>query len=169
MKNVKFFRYLAYSLEIILFFVLASTPSLLPEIYGATPCLLISLAITIAVFEPPIESMFFGIVCGVLTDLGYSNSIGIFTVFMCIVCFALGFVSNNIIQAKFLNVMLTATVVISVVLSLHFLFAIAIKGYSDIGVYFVNHYISRIVQTILCTAVLYFVNKFIFDTLSDGY
>ncbi len=169
MRNMKFFRYLAYSLEIIVLFVLASTPSFLPEIYGATPCLLVSLAITIAVFEPPIESMFFGIACGVLTDLGYSNSIGTFTIFMCILCFALGFVSNNIIQAKFLNVMLTATIIIGAVLSIHFLFAIAIKGYSDIGMYFVNHYISRIVQTIICTAILYFLNKFIFDTLSDGY
>ncbi|MBE6824458.1 MAG: rod shape-determining protein MreD [Ruminococcaceae bacterium] len=167
MKNVKVFRYLAYAIEILLLFVLGSTPSLLPTIYGATPCLLLALSLTIAVFEPPVESMIFGIACGVLTDLGFSNSIGTFTIGLAIVCFALGFCANNFISANFLNVMITAVVVVSALLSIHFVFAILIKGYDDASSYFVNHYISRIVQTILCTAVLYFVNNFIFSTLNE--
>ena len=76
MQNLKFFRYLAYSIEILVFFVLGSTPSLFPEIFGATPCLLVALAITIAVFESEVPAMIFGVICGALTDLGFSNSIG---------------------------------------------------------------------------------------------
>lgn len=167
MKHLSFFRYLAYSLEILLLFVLGSTPSLLPEIFGATPCLLLALSITIAVFENEIPAMIFGIACGVLLDLGYSNSIGTFTVTLAIVCFVLGFCANNIIAANFWNVMLSATVTITAVLSLHFLFVVVIAGVEHAGVYFVNHYISRIVQTILCTALLYFVNRFIHTTLNE--
>ncbi len=167
MNNVKFFRYLAYSLEILVFFVLGSTPSLLPEIYGATPCILVALAITIAVFESEVPAMFFGVACGVLTDLGFSNSIGTFTISLAIVCFILGFCANNFIAANFLNVMITSVITITALLSLHFLFAIVIQGYDNAGVYFVNHYISRIVQTIVCTAILYFVNKFVYETLGE--
>ena len=167
MENMKFFRYLAYSLEMILLFILGTTPNFLPEIFGATPCLLLSLAMAIAVFEAEVPAMFFGLFCGLLTDIGFSNSVGLFTVMMTIVCFILGFCANNIITIKFWNFMLIATVVIAGVLSLHFVFEFVIKGYDNMGVYFVNHYISRIVQTVLCVVVLFFVNKFIYSTLNN--
>lgn len=165
MKNVKFFRYLAYSLEILLLFVLGTTPSLMPQIFGATPCLLVALALTIAVFESEVPAMIFGLVCGLLTDIGYSNSVGTFAISLTIVCFVLGFCANNFITANFYNVLLTAFVVVTALLSLHFLFTFVMAGYENAGVYYVNHYISRIVQTIICTAILYFINKFIYSTL----
>ena len=167
MKNIKFYRYLAYSLEILLLFVLGSTPNLLPQLFGAVPCLLVSLALAIAVFENELPAMFFGLVCGALTDLGFSNSIGTFAVGLTIVCFIIGFCANNLVATNFLGVMVTATVVITALLSLHFVFVYVIKGYDNASVYFVNHYISRIVQTIICTAVLYYVNKFLHSTLNE--
>lgn len=167
MRNLKFFRYLAYSIEILLLFVLNSTPSLLPDIFGATPCLLLSLGISIAYFESEVPAMIFGLVCGVLTDFGYSNSIGKFAIMMTIVCFIIGFCSNNLVTANFINVLLSATVVITLILSLHFVFTFVIKGIDNSGVYFVNHYISRIVQTIICTVIFYFINKFVYSTLNE--
>ncbi len=167
MKNIKFYRYLAYSIEILLLFVLGSTPKLLPEICGATPCLLVSLALAIAVFENELPAMFFGLICGALTDLGFSNSIGTFAIGLTIVCFVIGFCANNLIATNFLGVMITATVVITALISLHFVFVYVIKGYDNASIYFVNHYISRIVQTIVCTAVLYYVNKFLHTTLNE--
>ncbi|MDO4747826.1 MAG: rod shape-determining protein MreD [Eubacteriales bacterium] len=167
MKNVKIYRYLAYSLEILLLFILGSTPSLLPAIYGATPCLLISVAITIAVFESEVVAMIFGLVCGVLTDIGFSNSIGTFTIALTIVCFVIGFGANNFITITFTNMLLGTVVIVSAVLSLHFLISYVLKGYDNGAVYFVNHYISRIVQTIITTALLYFVNKFVYTTLNE--
>ena len=165
MKNMKVYRYLAYSLEVLLLFILGTTPSILPEIYGSTPCLLVSLAITIAVFENEVPAMFFGLVCGMLTDLGYSNRIGVYTVLLTIVCFIIGFCANNIISINFWNVLLIAFLVSSATISLHFVFEHLIHSLSDMGSYFVNHYISRMVQTFLCVIPLFFVNKFIYSTL----
>ena len=167
MQNLKFFRYLAYSIEILVFFILGSTPSLFPEIFGATACLLVSIALTIAVFENEVPAMIFGVVCGALTDLGFSNSIGLFTISLTIICFLLGFCANNIFAANFYNVMLSAVFIITAILSLHFVFIFVVKGYDNASTYYINHYISRIVQTILCTAFFYFVNKFVYETLSD--
>ncbi len=165
MKNMKVYRYLAYSLEVLLLFILGTTPSILPEIYGSTPCLLVSLAITIAVFENEVPAMFFGLVCGMLTDLGYSNRIGVYTVLLTIVCFIIGFCANNIISINFWNVLLIAFLVSGATISLHFVFEHLIHSHSDMGSYFVNHYISRMVQTFLCVIPLFFVNKFIYSTL----
>ncbi len=167
MKNIRFFRYLAYSIEILLFYILTATPDLLPDIFGAKPCILLAVALTIAVNEAEIPAMVFGMVCGVLIDLGYSTTIGVFAVMLTIVCFAIGFCANNLIAVNFYNVALMSLIVVTAVMSLHFLFAIVLKGYQDAGVYFVNHYISRIVQTVLCAIVLYFVNRFVYFTLLD--
>lgn len=167
MKNLKFFRYLAYSLEILLLFVLGSTPSLLPDIYGATPCLLLSLGISIAYFEAEVPAMIFGLVCGVLTDFGYSNSVGTFAVMMTITCFIIGFCSNNLVTANFQNMLLCTVVVITLIICMHFVFTFVIKGTENSGIYFVNHYISRIVQTIICTVAFYFINKFVYSTLNE--
>lgn len=166
MKNVKVFRYLAYSLEILLLFVFGTTPHLIPEIFGSTPCFLVALALAIAVFESQIPAMFIGLFCGLLTDIGYSNSVGFFTVMLTVICFALGFCSNNLITIKFYTVMLIATLVITALLTLHFVFEFVINGYDYLWVYYVNHYISRIMQTILCVIPLFFVNKFIYSTLN---
>ncbi len=167
MKKLVFYRYLFYSIEILVLFVLGSTPNFIPEIFGAKACLLLPVAITIAVFEHELPAMFFGLACGVLTDLGYSNSIGTFAIGLTIVCFVLGFCANNFIAANFYNVMLSAFVIISVLISLHFVFVYIFAGYDDAGTYFVNHYISRIVLTVLCAIPLYFINKFVYSTLCD--
>lgn len=168
MKNTAFFRYLAYSLEIILLFILGSTPNLLPELFGAKPCLLIALGITIAVFESEVPAMFFGLACGALTDLGYSNSIGTYTIAMTLLCFIIGYCVNNLFVANFRFVLLGAVVTVTLIISLHFLFSYVVMGYEEALYYFKAHYISRIVQTIIVTLILYFVNKFIYSTLSDG-
>ena len=167
MKKMIFYRYLFYSIEIILLFVFGTTPDLIPEFFGSKACLLLPVAITIAVFEHELPSMFFGLVCGLLTDLGYSNSIGTFTIGLTIICFILGFCANNFITFNFFNAMLAATIVISVLISIHFLFYFVFAGYDNLGEYFVNHYISRIIQTILCAVPLFFINLFVYSTLND--
>lgn len=167
MKNIVFYRYLCYSLEIILFFILGCTPNLMPQIFGSSACFLLPIAITIAVFESEIPAMFFGMACGILTDLGFSNSIGTFTIGLTVVCFILGFCANNFITANFLNVMLSAIVISSALISIHFVVVYIVPGYDYASVYFVNHYISRIIQTIVCTIPFYFVNKFVHSTLYE--
>ena len=167
MKKMTFFRYLCYSLEIIILFVLGTTPDFLSQISGSKACLLLPLALAIAVFEPELPAMFFGLSCGVLTDIGFSNSIGTFAIGLTIVCFIIGFCANNFVTATFLNVMLTSAVVITALLSIHFLFSYVIKGYDYAGIYYVNHYISRIVQSVLCTIPLYFMNRFVHSTLNE--
>lgn len=167
-RSSSFFRYLAYAMEIILLFVLGSTPHLLPDIFGAKPTLLLCVALTAAIFEREIPAMVIGIVCGVLIDLGYSNSIGLFTIALTVVCFVVGYAANNLVMATFPNFLLYALVSVGGMFMLYFLVRFVWAGVDDYGTYFMNHLLSRMIQTYICSIPIYFLNRFIWHTLGNG-
>ena len=63
-------RYLAYTLELLVLFMLQETPGLLPPIYGVRPVLLLPAVVAIALFEEEIPAMAFGILGGLFCDFG---------------------------------------------------------------------------------------------------
>ena len=161
-----FFRYLAYTIEIILMFALTTAPGLLPDIFSAKPALMISAALTIAVFEREIPAMIFGMAAGILTDIGYTDSIGIFTVSLTVICFIVGYAVNNLIVATFLNYLLYAAVAVGGLFMLYFLLTFILAGVDEPWLYFRAHIISRMVQTYLFSIPLYLINKFVHKSLS---
>lgn len=166
-KSNSFFRYLAYAVEIILLFVLGTTPNLIPEIFGAKPCFLLCLAISVSVFEREIPSMIIGLICGLLLDYSYCGAIGTFTFALTVACFIIGYSTNNLITARFLSVLLLSFVVIAVIFFLHFVFTCLFSIGDNAWVYFKDHYISRIVLTFIFSPLLYFLNKYIYSVLGD--
>ena len=165
-RSNSFFRYLAYVLELILTFILSTTPGLMPEIFGAKPALVVCVALTVAVFEREIPAMIIGMVAGILTDLGFSDSIGIFAISLTVICFVVGYAANNLIVAKFFNYVLYAFVAVGVIFMLYFLVIFVIPGTENMWDYFTAHIISRMVQTFLYSIPFYFINRFIYSTLS---
>lgn len=164
-KKNAVFRYIAYAVEMVLAFVLLSTPNLLPDIFGAKPALLLGIALSIATFEREIPAMIFGMVAGALMDFGYSNALGLFTIALTVVCFLIGWVANNLVKANPMNYLLTAAVVIGGLYMLYF--GIEFYHVADRWTYFQAHLISRMIQTLLWSAVWYFVNRFVYHTLSE--
>ncbi len=166
-KAISFFRYLAYALEIILLYVLGTTPNLLPELFGAKPTLLLCAALTAAIFEREIPAMIIGMVCGILIDLGYSNSIGLFTIVLTILCFAVGYAANNLVVTTFPNFLLFAFLAVGGIFMLYFLVRFVWAGVDDCWTYFMNHLLSRMIQTFLLSIPIYFLNSFIYHTLGN--
>lgn len=165
-RTNSFFRYLAYALELILMFVLTTTPGLMPELFGAKPALLLCVALTAAVFEREIPAMLIGMAAGILTDLGYSDSIGVFTISLTVICFIVGYAANNLIVAKFLNFLLYAAVAVGLLFMLYFLVRFIIPGVEDMWGYFTAHILSRMTQTFLYSIPFYFINQFIYSSLN---
>lgn len=161
------FRYVAYSLELLILFILQTTPRLLPEIFGSKPLLLIPAAITISLLESEIPAMFFGLAAGVMLDLGYSDNIGFFTIALTVSCFFIGLIFRDYLVISFFNALAFNAIFCSGLIILFFLFSyvFAVKG--DVLFYFTHHYISRIIYTFLCGIVLYFLNKFLYKSLRD--
>lgn len=162
-----FFRYLAYTMEIIVVYALGNTPNLLPEIFGAKPTLLLCVALTAAVYEREIPAMIIGIVCGTLIDLGYANSIGFFTIALTVVCFIVGYSANNLIMVTFRNFLLYALAAVGGLFLLYFLIRFVWSGVEDRWLYFVRHLLSRIVQTFLCSILFYFINMPLYKLLGE--
>lgn len=165
-KANSFFRYLTYIIELIIAYVLSTTPGLMPELFGAKPALLVCVALTAAVYEREIPAMVVGMAAGALADLSCSNSIGLFTVLLTVICFIVGYAANNLIVATFLNFLLYAAAATALLFMLYFLMNFIWGGIAEPWVYFSAHLISRMVQTYLYAIPFYFINRFIYSSLS---
>ena len=161
------FRYVAYSLELLLLFILQTTPGLLPELFGGKPLLLIPAAITISLLENEIPAMLFGLAGGLLLDLGYSDNIGFFSVTLTLSCFIIGLVFRDYLVISFLNATVFNAIFSAGLIILFFLFSYAFAGKGDVLYYFSHHIISRIIYTFLCGIILYFINKLLYKNLRD--
>ncbi len=161
------FRYFAYSLELLLLFILQTTPRLMPEILGSKPLLLIPAVITIAFFENEIPAMFFGLAGGIMLDLGYSDNIGFFTFTLTLSCFFIGLVFRDYLVISFFNALAFNAIFCSGLILLFFIFSYIFAGKGDILFYFSRHYISRIIYTFVCGIILYFLNSFLYKSLRD--
>lgn len=166
-KRRNFLRYLAYSLEIIILYILASTPHLLPEIFGSKPVILLPVALSIAVFESETVAMSFGFVCGVLTDVGFSGKIGFYTVVLTLLCFAIGYCARNFFVTNLLNASIIGIVSIAVLILVHFWLNVSLADIPDAGKYFVSHYISRIIYTGAFFVPLYFLSRLLCSTMKN--
>lgn len=161
------FRYLAYSLEFLLLFILQTTPNLMPEFFGSKPLLLLPAALTVSYFESEIPSMFFGLAGGLMLDFGYCDSPAFFAFLLTIVCFFVSVTFRDYMFVSFFNTSVFTMVICTGSVLLFFLFFYVFGGKGHSVYFFVHHYISRIVYTVLCGFALYFINSSLYRALRD--
>ena len=162
----KFFRYLAFSLEIILLWVLQSTPRLLPEFFGAKAFLLLAAALSISVCEDVIPALIWGAVCGVFADISAGGKIGYFAVAFTLVCFAQSalldsYLNRNPLTGSVLSLGSTVAVI-----GLYFVFFRLWAGIPDCAALFFPRYPVRMGMTFLCFFPLYFLYFFLYRTFN---
>ena len=155
----KVLRCIAYSLEIVIFYILCETPYLLPPLLGVRPVLLIPIALTIAVLEDQRFGLGFGIACGLLIDLGMGSVLGFHAMALGLLCYAAGYLTANVVHTNVLTALLCGLVVVAVVFSLQFVFYYWLKGYGYEKKAFLEHYLPIMLYTFLPTPVFYFFNK----------
>lgn len=155
----KIFRYIIYSIELLVLFVIQGTPNLVPELFGGKPSLLLPAVLTIAMFEPKITALIFGIVGGILTDIGNGGVIGFFAIIMTIFCYFISYLTSEVIRTKLYIAMAISIIIISTAMLMHFVFFYVLCGYGESGYFFVSHYLSRIIYTVSLTPIAYYINK----------
>ena len=87
MDRYKIIRYFAYTIEILILYMVQETPGLLPEIGGARPVLLIPAAISIAMFESELAGIAFGLLCGLFLDIGMGGVLGFHGLLLAAACY----------------------------------------------------------------------------------
>lgn len=158
-RKFKIFRYVIYATELLVLFVLQGMPNIIPELFGGKPSLILPAVLVIAMFEPRITALSFGLAGGLLTDIGNGGVIGFFAIIMTICCYFISYLTSELIRTRLSIAMVISFITISAALSLHFLFFYVFCGYGNNGYFFMSHYTSRIIYTVALTPIAYYVNK----------
>lgn len=161
MNRFHFVKYAAFSLEILICYIIQSNSTLSLEVFGGRPILMIPVAMTIAIFEGEIPAIIFGLICGLLADLGYNGPMGFYAISIMILCYIVSILMENYIKTNLLTAVLAGAVSIPLIIILQFVLFYVLMGYSDVFEYFIKHYISRIIYTFVFVPVFYGINRFI--------
>lgn len=154
-----FLRCIAYALETCVFFFVQQMPNENFSIGGVRPVLLISIAVTIAVFEKETIAIGFGILCGLFLDFGFSGKFGLNSFLLPIMCCFLSYLCINVVRVNLLSTILLSFACVFFVLGLHFVFYYAFRGYGCVGYMFVKKYLPRMLYTWLTVPFFYLFNK----------
>lgn len=159
MDGNKLMRYLAYSLEVIIFFMLQQTPGLFPEIFGARPVLLIPLAVMIAMLEPQLPAVGFGVVCGFMMDFGAGGILGINALILVFLCYAVSTISQTVLRVNLGTAIITAVWTTAVMIVLNWFFQYFLRGYTAPLYALTSRYFPRFCYTVLLSPIIFLINK----------
>ncbi len=165
-KSLLFFRYLAFGIEILLLWLLQSTPKLLPELLGSKAFLLLAAALSFAACVKPIPAIILGAVCGVLADISADGTVGFFSVAFVLVCYAEASLLGTYLNRNALTSAVLSFGAIVLVIGLYFLFFKVFAGIPDCGTLFVTSYLSRMALTALAFIPLYILNNLLTKKLT---
>ena len=149
----KVIRCVAYTIEIILLFILQELPYLMPSLLGVRPLLLIAAPMTIAILENEKIGLGFGVFAGLLMDMGYGSVIGFHAIVLGVLGFFIGLLAVNLVKTNVLTSLLCTAAAVFAVISLHFVFF-------DMASYaYQKYYLPMMLYSFLPTPILYYFNK----------
>ena len=144
----KVIRCVAYTIEIILLFILQELPYLMPSLLGVRPLLLIAAPMTIAI-----------LFAGLLMDMGYGSVIGFHAIALGVLGFFIGLLAVNLVKTNVLTSLLCTAAAVFAVISLHFVFFYLLRGYGMASYAYQKYYLPMMLYSFLPTPILYYFNK----------
>ena len=154
----KLIRYLAYVLELLVLFMLQETPGLLPSIFGARPVLLFPAVVAIAMLEPEVPALLFGVVGGLFCDFGLSGMLGFHALVLGLLCFFISLVIRAYLQNNMATAILTGVWSIGLVVLAQWFFLYFFQ-YSYPAYALTHHYLPKYFYTLLFLPLLYLLNR----------
>jgi rod shape-determining protein MreD len=155
----KIIRYIGYTVELLVFFVLQETPGFIPAVFGARPVLVVPAVIAIAMFENEIPAMLFGLFGGLLMDFGFSGILGYHGMLLAVCCYVVSLIATNLLQTNFITTMLISLVCIAAVTVLQWLFFYVLYGYGSVLYALIYHYLPIFAYTMLLMPIAYYFNR----------
>lgn len=159
MDRYKVIRYFAYTIEILILYMVQETPGLLPEAFGARPVLLIPAAISIAMFESELAGIGFGLLCGLFLDIGMGSVLGFHGLLLTVACYFVGLLTADLIQTNFLTALLLAAGSVVGILFLQWVFFYLLYGYAYSGYALLTRYVPRMLYSFCIMPILYAFNR----------
>ena len=154
----KLIRYLAYVLELLVLFMLQETPGLLPSNFGARPVLLFPAVVAIAMLEPEVPALLFGVVGGLFCDFGLSGMLGFHALVLGVLCFFISLVIRAYLQNNMATAILTGVWSLGLVVLAQWFFLYFFQ-YSYPAYALTHHYLPKYFYTLLFLPLLYLLNR----------
>ena len=154
----KLIRYLAYVLELLVLFMLQETPGLLPSIFGARPVLLFPAVVAIAMLEPEVPALLFGVVDQPFCDFGLSGMLGFHALVLGVLCFFISLVIRAYLQNNMATAILTGVWSLGLVVLAQWFFLYFFQ-YSYPAYALTHHYLPKYFYTLLFLPLLYLLNR----------
>lgn len=154
----KLIRYLAYVLELLVLFMLQETPGLLPSIFGARPVLLFPAVVAIAMLEPEVPALLFGVVGGLFCDFGLSGMLGFHALVLGVLCLFISLVIRAYLQNNMATAILTGVWSLGLVVLAQWFFLYFFQ-YSYPAYALTHHYLPKYFYTLLFLPLLYLLNR----------
>ena len=156
--------YLAFTLELLVLFMVQETPGILPHIYGARPVLVLPAGLIIAMLQDEVPAMAFGILAGLFCDFGFSGLLGFHAIIMGVMCFFISIMVKAFLQANIVTSGLTGIVCLALIFLAQWLFFYYFH-YTDPGFALKSHYVPKYLYTLLFVPLIYIMNKGLRDSL----
>ena len=167
MDRYRTLRWIAYISEIMILYILQNAPGLLAEILGARPVLLISAALSIAMFEGELAGIGVGVIAGLLIDFSGGGVLGFHVIVLVVLCYLIGLLTMNLIRTNLLTALALSGLAIPLVFLMHWIFYYVIWGYGSEAYVLVTHILPRTLYTFLAVPVLYYFNRAIAHRLRE--
>lgn len=160
-------RCLAYTLELLVLFMLQETPGLLPHIYGARPVLVLPAAAVMAMVEDETTAMAFGVVAGLFCDFGYSGVLGFHALVMGVLCFGVSLLVRAFLQVNPVTAVLVGVVALGIAFGAQWLFFYYFH-YSSPVYALRTHYLPKYLYTLIFVPLLFLLNKALAEALPSA-
>ena len=158
-NRYRFIRYFAYVLEILVLYMIQQTPGFLPSLMGARPILIIPAVLAIAMFEPELPAMGFGIFGGLFIDFGIGAALGFHGILLGVACYVISAFSANLLRTNLLTSFLVNTSALLIIVILQWLFYYVLYGYDHCEYALVHHHLPRILYSLVLTPITFYFNR----------
>lgn len=159
-------RWFAYALEIFVLYLLGATPGFFPAVQGVLPVPLAAAALAVALFEPELPGMAFGIAAGVLIDFGMGSVMGFHAVVLALLCFAASWLCRNVFRVNFLTCAVLTLLGTAILFLLQWMFFHLFAGQPGAGHILVRYILPRTVYSALFCLLTYPVTRALFNAFA---
>lgn len=155
----KIFRYFAYALEIMVFFIIERTPRLIPEFFGEKAIIIVPILFMIALFEGEKAGLGFGLFIGLLIEANVSYNFGFFMIILGILGYIVGLISKDVVNVNFPTAMMVSSISLLVFFIFSFLYYSSLESFHGAFYIFWRHYLLKIALSNLTLPLVYYLNR----------
>ena len=155
------FKWLMYSLMLIIFFLLETAVLTRVSLLGVHPLVVPLIVSTVAVFEGPWSGAFFGFSAGIFYDAFIPLSEGFYSIIFLIGCYLIGYLSQSVFQKNFLTSFLWNLIFLSFAQLMFFFIFFLLQSKAGLSALFTT-YLPEVGVSMLFSPLIYFFSRGIY-------